>query len=598
MSGFEIAGIVLGAFPIAIEALNKYREVARIAGFWWEIRLEFEKCRSEIRYHLLNFKRNLKQVLLPMVADESQIHQLISEPGGDLWREPSVEQQLKARLQDSYDLYLEAIQQLQSTLECINDELAFDEADIQKRLLKSRARDSRAWKIDLNQLQRGFGKTNREYQLYRLKFAIGESRRKELFAELKCYNDRLEKLLTTSDVISRLESTRSKDPRNNKVMQSAIGSFWRHADHLYKVLSKAWCCGCAGQHLANIFLQHEALIGSEFLLLFLDDSTPANTQNRWQMRDTKIQLSDPPPTNRLFTQITILPSKVEDSISTRKKNITIQPTACISPPPASSTSLNSPPSASCMSPKPEICEIKDLCAVLEQRSTTKDGYGFLEDDHKRYYIYPTSDDPSALKADDPISLRDLLSSKYHPRLTRRQRYRLALTLASSFVQLWESAWLLSSSFSPTEVLFLRDADNSSVILLDRPYVSRRFVSANNTQPAKQDFQSGITFLGILLLELCWGVLIEEHPGRKNYPTCDAKTSHLFDQLVAVEWLKEVVDEAGVDYSEAATWCLLGSKSLGSGDNWRKLLYENVVQPLERCSSYLGSNTQNTWGVIN
>jgi hypothetical protein len=134
MSGFEIAGVVLGAFPVAIEALDKYREIARMWGFWWEIRSEYQKCSSEIKYHRLSSNRNLKQLLLPLVADQSQIQKLLAEPGGTLWREPGIEDQLKDRLQDSYELYLEIVQQLQRTMQNLNEELAVDKVAVQEKL--------------------------------------------------------------------------------------------------------------------------------------------------------------------------------------------------------------------------------------------------------------------------------------------------------------------------------------------------------------------------------------------------------------------------------------------------------------------------------
>lgn len=242
-------------------------------------------------------------------------------------------------------------------------------------------------------------------------------------------------------------------------------------------------------------------------------------------------------------------------------------------------------------------EIRDLCTVLALDPLTKEGYGFLEDDHKRYYIYPASKDSPIPRADEPVSLHDLLQMKHTPPLKRRQRYTLALTLASSFVQLWESAWLPPSSWSRNDILFLRDADNTNVILLDRPYISRKFNNTSSTQLNQANGLEGIPFLGILLLELCFGVLVEETSSRQQYPSGDAKMDQFFDQLVGMEWLRDVVDEAGPDFAEAASWCLVGSRSLGGGDDWRQQLFEKVVQPLERCDSYLNPTSRGMLGGV-
>lgn len=56
MSGFEVAGIVLGAFPLAIEALDRYREVAKRCGYWYKIRLEYQKSSDSLTYYRLIYK--------------------------------------------------------------------------------------------------------------------------------------------------------------------------------------------------------------------------------------------------------------------------------------------------------------------------------------------------------------------------------------------------------------------------------------------------------------------------------------------------------------------------------------------------------------
>lgn len=147
----EIAGIVLGAFPIAVTALDKYRDVAKMWGFWWEIRAEYQKCNTEVKFHRLSFMRNLRQLLLPLVAEQGQIQQLLADPGGEAWRQQSIAQQLAERLQDSYELYLEIIQQLRNVMEELNHELAVDKTEFQNKLAATKV--SRAGLIqDLSKL--------------------------------------------------------------------------------------------------------------------------------------------------------------------------------------------------------------------------------------------------------------------------------------------------------------------------------------------------------------------------------------------------------------------------------------------------------------
>ncbi len=94
----------------------------------------------------------------------------------------------------------------------------------------------------------------RDYQLHRIQFALGESVRKTLFDEIKGYNDRLRNLLEISDAVSQAQSARNAARQTRE--RSAACGFWRHADQLYSLLSKAWNCSCWQQHHAHLLLQN------------------------------------------------------------------------------------------------------------------------------------------------------------------------------------------------------------------------------------------------------------------------------------------------------------------------------------------------------
>lgn len=48
MSGIEVAGLVLGAFPIVVEALEDYRELFGALKSWWRFQRTFEVCLSQL----------------------------------------------------------------------------------------------------------------------------------------------------------------------------------------------------------------------------------------------------------------------------------------------------------------------------------------------------------------------------------------------------------------------------------------------------------------------------------------------------------------------------------------------------------------------
>jgi hypothetical protein len=125
MSGLEIAGLVLGAFPIALTILDIQRKVAESIGRWEGFQTEHRKCRSELQIQRIKYKMNLKQLLLPMgILDKTEVDELLGNPESEFWRKDEITKVLEQRLEGSYELYLEYISQFSEALGAIKHELA------------------------------------------------------------------------------------------------------------------------------------------------------------------------------------------------------------------------------------------------------------------------------------------------------------------------------------------------------------------------------------------------------------------------------------------------------------------------------------------
>ena len=136
MSGFEVAGAVLGAFPLVLCALEKYLELATRLGLFYKIRLEYKKWRDDLEFHQLVFTRHLRQLLLPLVVDDDKIRELLSSPGSDSWKDQSISLLLENRLGNSHQLYLEYISGIERVMGDINQELSSDSKVVQEQINK------------------------------------------------------------------------------------------------------------------------------------------------------------------------------------------------------------------------------------------------------------------------------------------------------------------------------------------------------------------------------------------------------------------------------------------------------------------------------
>ena len=134
MSGLEVAGIVLGAFPIALSVLGAYRDAANSLGVFHKIRLEHKKWCDDLEYHQLVFKSHLRELLLPLVADDDKIAELLAAPGAECWKEQDIAKLLQIRLHDSYALYMRYLYGMRRALDEVNRELALGSASILESL--------------------------------------------------------------------------------------------------------------------------------------------------------------------------------------------------------------------------------------------------------------------------------------------------------------------------------------------------------------------------------------------------------------------------------------------------------------------------------
>ena len=602
MSGFEVAGVVLGAFPIAITALDKYREVATRLGLFFKIQLEYKKWRDDLEFHRLLFARHMRQLLLPLVADDDKIKVLLAAPAGVAWQDPSIASLLEKRLGESYELYFEYMKGIKRVMNDINLELAVDSNSVQERLKASANPKTITTKEKV------------VFQLYRLKFSNNEAIRKRLFGDLQEYCNKLEKLLGSSDDEERLVQERTAVSQLAAI-DATLCNFWVQARGLFKALiASLQGCRCQ-QHSAKLLLQHRATKQPpEFQIIFT-----AFYASRWDIHTTRISrdyeaqavvatvvregiallentsISVSQPDHRRNR-----PAKSSFRTKSRKAATTTMCVELPSRPSPSVTLTRAPVPHQNMPP-----QIFNLCASLGLPAGSCAGY--LAGDEYRYYVHTLAhhhhNDTSPPQS---ITLEQILlgNNTAFPTPTRSQRYALSLTMASSFLQLLDSPWLPSAhSFSKADVHFPRDETTSGIFLLDRPYITHSLntktqhehepqtakpnPSPPTTHPAAA-FTDALDHLGILLLELCFGRPLETQPSRISWPAgATPQQKAVFDIMAARTWQCDVLPEAGADYAEAVAWCLGGNRSTPP-DRWRAEMLRRVVGPLQRCRDYLVS----------
>lgn len=111
MSGVEIAGLILGGFPIVIHTLERYSEGVQSVKRFFRYRREFRSLIRRLGLEVEIF-RNICEELLNGLVPADQIVDMLDTPGGSAWSDPRVGQLLKRRLRRSYTGYLSTVKDM------------------------------------------------------------------------------------------------------------------------------------------------------------------------------------------------------------------------------------------------------------------------------------------------------------------------------------------------------------------------------------------------------------------------------------------------------------------------------------------------------
>lgn len=102
MSGLEIAGLLVGLFPLVITALEHYRDVHQAAGQIARFESEYRRTLRDVRHEQLVFHLTLLDLLAPLCRGElfegGDLEKWLSDPDGSDWSTDEVATVVRERL--------------------------------------------------------------------------------------------------------------------------------------------------------------------------------------------------------------------------------------------------------------------------------------------------------------------------------------------------------------------------------------------------------------------------------------------------------------------------------------------------------------------
>lgn len=120
MSGFEIAGAVLGAIPLVISALENYKNGVRVIQRWRKYDKELQSLIRNIETERVKLQ-NVCEKLLDGLVPPSQIDAMVEEPNGELWMNDQIQAKIRTRLWRSSDVFEQTLRDIQGAIKDISE---------------------------------------------------------------------------------------------------------------------------------------------------------------------------------------------------------------------------------------------------------------------------------------------------------------------------------------------------------------------------------------------------------------------------------------------------------------------------------------------
>lgn len=273
-------------------------------------------------------------------------------------------------------------------------------------------------------------------------------------------------------------------------------------------------------------------------------------------------------------------------------------------------SFSSPPPYSLNDPVEDapqsLQEVKDLCASIQQLQATTSRIGLsLDAKNKLRGVYTVDTAEKLTCSSDLVSLEDLLDRRpaahgRRARLSKKERYSLALTLASSVLYLNSTPWL-TNQWAARDIHFHKGSASSDSIDIEHPYLAPIALEPVDNLTFKKkalNFQNKNTVLlalAVILLELYFGTTAEKYQ-EMEHGACDPALHENSWLLCAMahQWAEESQDELSAAFLSAVRHCLRCFSDPGvslQDTDFLQAAAEGIVLPLqEELYQFLGKST--------
>ncbi|KAI9699903.1 MAG: hypothetical protein M1820_006965 [Bogoriella megaspora] len=562
MSGIEIAGLVLGAIPLLISALEHYEGALDSAYAFFKWRGELSTAIRKLLFQRTSYEQSVR-ILLNPITTEQELSDMMADSANTLWKSQDMAQALRGRLGEAYQAYMLNVEQIKRITESLAGKLDIDGADkVTQQGLEAIVLANRPRNVN-NKVVFHFGKA--------VNFTMKRQKVRKLLEELETCNGWLD---TYASKAEKLEES-YKATKKSKFVTS-LQTIEKNAARLYNSLSRAWCSAHTSHH-AGLLLEPR-LAKKRKQAVYRQKGYPENSDAEL----FALSLLKAPSTRkwfevefRLFEELAAYQpdsSTVQIKVSTVSSS-TRSPTAPLEP---ASLEL-----------------VENLCSILQQPSHPCIGFCLDSNDDLRG-AYPAQ--PRAVAfVDHAVSLEEILLRRQGSLSKEVEEvYSLCITLSSSLLQLSQTPWL-HHTWGKADIIFLRAKDASkSSIDLKHPYLTREHAKSNTKSirhsSAPDNDCSKLLALGVLLMEINSGKPIE-HLRRAEDTSPNNERNELIDLQILRRWMLEQKNKGELTFAfySAIAHCLkcfVDPTASLQNPEFRTTIESQILSPLEEEMAFL------------
>ncbi|KAH7260971.1 uncharacterized protein BKA55DRAFT_686548 [Fusarium redolens] len=390
----EVAGLVLGEMPLIISVLKHHDELSEytLAFFRWQ------KAKSLMTRQLalcqVDFELNMRLLLKAAVSPEKHF-EMIENPQHVSWKDGEFLQKIEQKLGKSYALLISILRDIEGTMVWIASSL--DIAGSYELAQKGLGA--------IIQEQAPVAQTAHPRKALRLqkraKFTWSRHKIKAEMKKLEDCNAKLTRILTASNSLT--ESA----PTTDKMAVSFVGlleEISRNASRVHDALSNSWCVLGDCTHKAGIMLEERLSRKS------MSHKSGA-TRPYGNFGHFSISLWRDAVATWLNAEFRLDPDEIREPSSRR---VRFQP-------------------SNILIDQPQAQEVTDICAFI--RNASHPGLGFSIDNRNVLRRLDRLESSYSHNLQTGLSLQDLLPDMKNQSFALSDFYRLAITLASSCIQL-------------------------------------------------------------------------------------------------------------------------------------------------------------------